>query len=193
MSTLFILRPMLAINQKPQKKENLANTSPGFTLVELIIFISLIGLFAVMSSSFLFSSLSSSGKAEVSKEVRQNGNYALSVMEFMILNAREAVCEDPTTGGYEKLTLVDVDGVSTSFYCDSSESNLRIASQSAVLAFLTGMNISATGCLFACNRTEGKPTTIGVSFRVGQKETGSLKPSEMFSEVFENVVVAKNY
>lgn len=162
----------------------------GFTLVEMVVVISLLGIVAIIATGFLLTTLSGSGKAEMVKEVRQNGNYALSVMENMIRNslAFKTDCPNPDN---KSLTIVNQDGGTTVFSCSEG----KIASGSA---FLTNDSVfvddeGEDACSFECTHLPGLPPVVTIKFTVSQIPDESLRPSEKASLDFETVVVVRNY
>jgi len=163
----------------------------GFTLIEMIITISILAIVSVIASGFLFSSVSSGGKTEIGKEARQNGNYALSVMQGMILNSKTVAC--PTPVG-KRVDVTDMNGKLTSFICDDS-TNYKISSVSARNYDLTGDNVAVSGCNFTCEITPGKPSLVKIEFTVSQvNQTGvTPKPNESASLNFKTQVLTKNY
>lgn len=157
----------------------------GFTLIEMVIVVSLMGIVAIIATGFLLTTLSGSGKAEVSKEVRQNGNYALSVIENMVRDCLifKTACPNPEVNS---LTIVNPDGGTTVFSCTQNQ----IASGSA---FLTSDNVLVSGCEFSCTQSQGLPPVVTIKFKVAQKSTVTLRPSEKAGLDFETVVVVRNY
>ncbi len=59
----------------------------GFTLIEILMVVFLLGIIVVIGSNLFFSILKGASKAEITKEVKQNGDYALAVMERHLRNA----------------------------------------------------------------------------------------------------------
>jgi len=168
-------------NQKSKIKINFA----GFSLIEIMVVVSLLGLISAIASGFLFSSLSSSSKAEVAKEVKQNGNFALLLMERMITNAYSLQTCDTSS-----ITIISSDGGSTTFKCEED----RIASESGSLGkvYLTGTNVLVSECAFACQKTAGKGAVVTLKFKVSQALT-SDRPTEKSSLDFETMVNVRNF
>lgn len=159
----------------------------GFTLLEMVVVISLLGIIVVIATGFLITTLTGSKKVEVSKEVRQNGSYALSAMEGMILSSRSVSCP---VGG-KKITVIDSNGYSTSFDCD--EDGGKIASNSSEKSLnLTGTTVTVSDCNFSCEGGEGLPVKVNIDFRVSQKGSADLRTSEKSSMRFQSGVITKN-
>jgi prepilin-type N-terminal cleavage/methylation domain-containing protein len=155
----------------------------GFTLLEILVVISLIGLISVTASGFLIVSLRSSSKANVMKEVRQSGSYALSVMEGMILTSASVGCTPPHT-----INVKDKDGRLTTFSCQEGGT---ISSSSANLTSAS-LTVTEGSCNFSCDKKEsGFPTKVHIEF-VLQKGDSDSKPNESASIKFETEVLSRN-
>lgn len=163
------------------KTKNLKRKITGFTLIEMMVVVSILGLVVVITSGFLLVSLTAAGKAEVVKEVRQNGNYALSVMEGMILNSRGVGCSGP------EVNVTDADGNLTTFLCKDN----KISSVSAATVDLTSSSVTVFGCDFSCENNPGLPTKVHLEFTV-QKGGVSSRPSEKASLEFKTDVMPRN-
>ena len=155
----------------------------GFTLIEMLVVVSLIGLVAVTASGFLLVSLVSSEKATVIKEIRQSGNYALSVMEGMILTSVSVGCTAPSV-----VNVRDKDQNLTSFVC---QEGAGISSSSASLVNLTSADVVVSGCNFYCSVEPGIPSKVHLEFVI-QKGTAGSRPGERASAKFETEVLNKN-
>jgi len=169
----------------------------GFTFIEMIVAISIMGIVALIGTGFLLTSLSSSGKAEINKEVRQNGNFALSIMEGLIISAENISC--PTA---DEIDVIDINGQLTKFICYDSAPDYKISSVSSTFSppttttyILTADNVAVTDCNFTCTTIVGNPTTVGIGFTVSQKTTGLLtpRPNEKSSVSFQTQVSTRNY
>ncbi|MGI5826137.1 MAG: type II secretion system protein [Patescibacteria group bacterium] len=156
----------------------------GFTLIEMLIVVSLIGLVSVTASGFLIVSLMASSKAIVMKEVRQSGNHALSVMEGLIFTSTSVGCTAPDT-----INVKDKDGNIASFLCQVDG---KISSASAASTVnLTSSNIRVATCDFYCIVTPGLPTKVHIGYTL-EKGDASLKANERASLQFETEVIPRN-
>lgn len=161
-----------------KKKKDFAK---GFSLVEMMVVVSILGVIGVIASGFLFTSLQSSGKSEVVKEIRQNGAYAISIIEGLVRSASSI--ENCSASA---LTINSFDGGQTTFNCDGG----RIASNSS---YLTGESVSVSACTFSCTSELGLPPSVSISFTVSQPSAESLRAVEKASETFQTVVNLRNY
>lgn len=169
----------------------------GFTFIEMLVSLSIIGVVALIASGFLISSLRTSGKAELNKIIRQNGNYALSVAEGLIINSKKVSCGDPNDPipSTKEVWITDINDQLSKFICDDAAAFKISSSSGAALPVsvdLTGSNVEARDCTFACVVVSGRPTTVNIKFTVQQKgTTGS--PNDQSKIIFETKVVTKNY
>lgn len=63
----------------------------GFTLIEILVVVGVLSIAATFVSNILVSTFQSYNKADVVNFLEQNGNYALSLMEQRLRNARKVV------------------------------------------------------------------------------------------------------
>lgn len=150
----------------------------GFTIVELLVTISLfaiLGLFITQTLTAIFSNL---GKSEVVGAVRQEGENVTSIMERHLREARSPVC---SASG---VTYEDPVGFSTSFSCTGANPT-KIASGSADL---TSSNVTVSSCSFTCSTN---PTRVSVSFTVSKYPT-STDPRQTATSNFSTQVTLRN-
>lgn len=174
----------------------------GFTLLEIIVVIALLGIVGVMAVDIFFTSLRGGTKAETLKEIKQNGDFAISVMERMIRNAQEvtSTCDGSSM---PSITIRNPDYYETTFECvwDLIEEVAYIASSSAAI---TSKNITlvrpgtpspdctSADLTFTCSQTASKPETVSISFTLYQKGVTS-RPEERASVTFETTISLRNY
>lgn len=174
-----------AVNQKSAAGKH----NYGFTLVEIIV---VLGIFAVISAMvpMIFSLiLKSTNKSYLSGIVRQEGGYALSVMESLIRNAEDVSGSCQT--GMTSLTILDSVGKENEFTCvDAGLGEGYIASNSARL---TTTKVKLSDCSFNCEILgENSPKKIGIDFTLSQTAEGVLAPEDSFSMTFQSVVSIRN-
>jgi len=155
----------------------------GFTLIELLLVVAITAVTGVMVVNLFLINLRTSAKTKALTEIKQNGDYALSVMERMIRNAQEIRSSCPGTGS--SLMILNPDGETTSFDC----SGTQIASNSS---FLTSANLEVKNCSFSCEKPSGKPAVVTIDFTLAQKGTSLGK--EFSAEInFKTTVSTRTY
>ena len=144
--------------------------SLGFSFLELIVAIALLGVILIAASSLFFTSIRGGGKVDVSTQVRQNGQYALGTMEQLIRNASKVTNCTPGVA-LTQLVIVGKDSGETTFSCeevdDGDSETGYIASNSARLV---SERVVVTACEFRCSdeSTGLRAPLVNISFTVRQ-------------------------
>lgn len=111
----------------------------GFSLIELIIVVGLLGLLMLAISSTMLMSIVSSNRIRLTTKTKQAGNYAIGQIQTLVRNAK-----DITACNSAAATFINQDGGSTSISLQSS----RIASNSGI--FLTPANLTVSTFTLTC-------------------------------------------
>lgn len=159
----------------------------GFTLLEMLVVTGLIALLGVVFSSSFFSILKGTSKATVTTEVRQNGDYALSVMEQLIRNAKPT----PSCGG-SFVTITGNDGGVTTFACTTGVGGKLTSNSSS----LTTTSVRVLSCSFNCLPASAiSPAGVSLSFTLSQNTPlgVSPRPQEQSTQSFQTTVFQRNY
>lgn len=169
----------------------------GFTLIELLVTIAIIaGLSTVLAQAF-FTTTRSNTKVEKLTDVKQNGEYALSIMERMIRNARvlTASCTSGGTQATPSAAIVSPDGITTTFQCLLDGSVTRIASVSSMgTEYLTSnaVTLGGTSCdtdslTFYCTSIAEVFKSLKITFQLSQKGT-PVDQFEKASTTFQTTI-----
>ena len=168
----------------------------GFTLIEILVALGIFVIILVVGSNMFFTILKSSSKTKVLTEVKQNGDYAINVMERMIRNAKEIVENTEATplrcaSEMSKLKITNPSGDTTEFDLTGP----RIASNLGNYLTSDAVEIDATQSnRFDC--TAGVPGTspdvVTINFILKQAGTVS-RPEEEASVSFQTTVTLRNY
>jgi len=165
--------------------------SKGFTLIEILVVIGVLAIIVVVGSMSFFNLLKGSMKTRTISLVKQNGDYALAIMERMIrkgeiienTEAPPRECES----GMSKLKISNPDGRETEFSCEGD----TISSNSASL-ISNQVKVANGNCSFNCQRTSiFEPDVVTINFTLSQAQTG-VRPEEEASIVFKTTVVLRN-
>lgn len=126
----------------------------GMSIIELLVVVLVFAVISVLATQTIALSLRGSRKSESSIGVRENVNYALSVMERQLHNAESVACPSSTTIAYQ-----DALSQAADFTCDLGMG--FVASSSAQL---TGNNVQVTACSFVCDPgSPGVPPSVTIS------------------------------
>ncbi len=155
------------------------------SLVELLIVISVFAILGVVVTSILTLTLRGSQKAESTIKVREDMNYAFSVIERNLRNAQEIDCDN---SDIDTLTYLSHDGFSSSFSCTVGTDGF-VSSGSARL---TKNEVSIVFCEFSCIPSSSiiEPPVINVSLIAEDKESKSPTKSQVD---ITTQIVARNY
>jgi prepilin-type N-terminal cleavage/methylation domain-containing protein len=166
----------------------------GFTLVEILVSIGLLAIVATVGSNMFFTTFRSSAKTKALTTVKQNGDYALSIMERTIRGAEEVIensdgdiCEQ----SMNKVKLKNLDGSEIEFAClDEGTATGYIASDSSRLV---STEVKLDACSFGCS-SEGEfyPQAVNIDFTLSQA-ADEVRLEERASAEFETTVTTRNF
>lgn len=167
----------------------------GFTLIEMLVSAGIMALLSVVITQIFVATTRNSTKTDVLTDVRQNGNYALGVMERMIRSAKSVtVCGVTPTSSIE---ITNEDNLQTTFTCvlDGDSGVSRIASDSGTIfgiEYLTNNNFTVGSCasVFTCISGANYPS-VAISFQLQQK-SASASQYEKATETFITRVTLRN-
>ena len=174
------------------------DTSSSFTLLEMLVSLGIIAIVGVLLTQVFISTTRTNTKGEITKEVKQNGDFVLGVMTRMLMNARSITSDCEKTGtSASSLTFTNPDGGTTMFACLFDGKAFRIASISASLSFLTSPSVSLygetceTALTFVCTTLPDETQSIKINFSLAQQGT----PYERYEEAganFQTTVTVRN-
>lgn len=164
----------------------------GFTLVEVLVVSALIFTVGVMVVQLFFSSLKGGVKSDFLNLVKEQGNYAQTVMERMIMNSLSIAPTDCTA---TSLKIQNPDMYYTTFRCVTGTPT-RIASVSGTATVeMTTYSLTSDrvrvdcSSLFRCDLSAGK---VGIEFTV-YPNIPDPKQEEIAQRTFETTVTLRNY
>lgn len=119
----------------------------GFTLVEILMVVALLGIFSIAVVQVFFTIVSQQTKTAAIEEVKQSGDYAFSVMETMIRNAKVVILPScNTTLNQKSIEIKNPDNGITTFDCSKSNISSKSAGYSVLDLDLTGPNVVVSSC-----------------------------------------------
>lgn len=161
--------------------------SSGFTYIELLVVVVILGILMVGMSNLFFSVIRGGGKVDVGTEIKQNGQQALANMETLIRNSDSVSSCSPIPG--QSIVLTGKDGGTTTLLCDlTNPATGYIASNSARL---TSTKAVVTDCTFTCDTTVGKAPLVGIIFTVTQAGQPGGSYQQATAKFSTSVVVRK--
>lgn len=182
------------MNGKKRLRQN------AFTLIEILVSVAIIAVLASVVTQSLFTTVRTNTKSEISKDVKQSGDFAIDTLARTIQNARQvtSACEIDGTGSTE-ITIMGNDGGLTTMGCVQDGSATRIASVSAAgTSYLTGNSTTLGGDIcaasslqFKCTGVPGLPQKVEISFNLAQLGT-PVDQFEKASGSFSSTTVLRN-
>jgi len=148
----------------------------GFSLIETLVVVIVFAVLAGATAQSVALSLRSAHKSDQVSEVRDNFDFAISIIERELRNSQTITSSctgSPALIGPSNAPGVqyeDEDGISHAIYCQNVGSNGYIYAD--ISGSLTNEDIAITACEFTCNKSgDGLPESIYISM------SGELKDS----------------
>jgi len=175
----------------------------GFTLVEIMVVVVIFGIMGIVASNSLFSLLRGASKTEILKEVKQNGDYTLSVMEFKIRNAKEVLTTTYACTGTQQtgIEILNPDDSKTVYSCAAfgfplvnrlQEVYTTPAGVVQTAKYLTTTKVTVANCnaVFSCTSAVSGIESVNIRFTLNQ--VGGTSPEDSATETFATQVNLRN-
>lgn len=134
----------------------------GFSLLEILVVLTVFSLLAIISTTTVLLSLRGTQKSAITAKVRQNIDFTVATVERQIRNANNIVACNS-----DQIIFTDQDSVQTSFACTNLGSpDAYVASGSARL---TSADVTVTSCSFFCSGSLGS-TPPSVTFNISASD-----------------------
>lgn len=148
----------------------------GFTLVELLVVIALLGGLSIATSRVFFSQLKGTEKTQNLLELRQAGDQALLTTKKKIRSAQSV--SGSCTAGMSSITIAsraptpgaytDAATFETTFTCASV---LTMSENAGSAVNLTPENMQLSVCSFDCVQNSGSPAKVTINFSLDKGDT----------------------
>ncbi len=138
----------------------------GLSLIEILVVVLIFAVLGVMISASLILTINGTKKGESVIKVRENVNYAFSVIERNLRNAKDIVdCTDSN-----QIVYIDQYGNQSSFSCvNVGQENSYVASGSGSLR-LTSTMLKITNCSFTCLQQEDLSQSPIITIDISAKD-----------------------
>ena len=168
----------------------------GFTLVELLLVIAILGIAVGVTTDILLSLVRSYGKTQIINDIEQNANFVTAKLEKELREANSVT--DVTSGGIPEISLV-LDAKTVYYRLANGELLRRVDSSSYQNitqdkdpggVFVACGSVDGISCF---NVVTGSPTIVSYSFIFSQPSTIT---GSVFSESIETggtVVIRNSY
>lgn len=138
-------------------------TTRGFTLVETLLYVSIVSVMLLVMSAFLFLILQSRTKFQTISEVDQNGIQVMQIISQTIRNAKQInIPAQGATGATLSLEVENAEKTPTVF--NSSGANIQIKEGTGATIPLTSSKVSVSGLEFYNISKANTPGIIRFSF-----------------------------
>jgi len=168
------------------------NNKKGMTLLELILYISLVSVVLLAISGLIFSVLQSRVRNQVVSEVEEEGLITIQIISQAIRNAKNI--NSPSTGSAgASLSLASLDLLKDPTVFDSSGSVIRISEGSGTTVNLTSLSMVAVSNLSFKNLTPAEsPGVISFSFVLTHINLSGRREYD-YSKTFYGSANLRNY
>lgn len=146
-------------------------TEKGFTLVELLLYVSIIGVILVSFSVLLSIVMQSRIKNQTVSEVEQQGSEVLQSMTQIIRNTDNITSPTIGTTG-ASLTLDVLDAAKDPTIFDLAAGVIRIKEGAGAAVPLTNSRVTASSLTFKNLSRTGTPGTIRIQFTLSHINSG---------------------
>ena len=159
--------------------------SEGFTFIEILVVVALVGIIMTGIVGILLSVLRTSRKNEAMTNLKQAGDYALGVISGKIRNTQEIKCEGTV------LTLTNLNDLTTviSLTCDTDSDSIK-ENDNYLISEEVGMSLS--DCEISCvSGVSGSPDSVMVGFTLSSGLGDD--PTSHVEAVFKTTISLRNY
>lgn len=185
--------------------------SAGYTLIELLIVVTLSSLLLITAVALFFTTLVGGGRTAGTEYTKQAGQYAITQMTYLLRNARRLDLASSTpTVCQQNMSAIAVRGqdgnvtiLRAGLTGGTNGDTNRIASASAVLRYMTPPDLSfaqGTSLRFDCapasygtSTWDGSPPIITISFTLQKGVSGVDQARDIVQVPFRTSVTLRNY
>lgn len=165
------------------------NNTAGYTLIELLLYISLAGLLLVTLTVFFGMSVDARIKTQTVTEVNQQGSAAMEYIQQTVRNATSITSPAAGASAASITVVVPTASLSPTIF-NLSGTVLQVKEGSAAAISLTNDNIAITNLTFTNLTRSGTPGAVRISFTVSRVNAGGRNEYD-FSKTFTTTVAIR--
>lgn len=188
-------------NSQKIKKNNYWHKQAGFTLIEMLVVVAIVGVVATISTQIVISLIRSNNKTNVQNEVRQNGSFVLDKMEREIRNSLNAtVTIGEFIAGEYLLRLSQSDGSVIAYWCMPANATypngyinrqLGVNPVGSLLNNNTTTGVRVSSC--SLSTLAGPPVLVTINFTLTQSSGSATRSDLTVSQTFNTSVSLRSY
>ncbi len=153
-------------------KKEFSKKNKAFTLVEVMLYTTLLSVFLLSMSLFVNSVISAKAKNQIILDVERQGEYISSIIYESIINSTDI--NNPLPGQESSsLSLNTEISINNPTVISISDNKIQIKEGSASGIFLNSENIRAENLIFKENSLLNSPENINVSFTLSTISTNN--------------------
>ena len=145
----------------------------GFTLVEMLLYMSILSVIVLALSSFLYLSYSSRIKATVIAEVEQQGNQTMSIITQNIRNA-QSITSPATGASANSLTLTEYSALLSPTIINQTGNKLQITEGLNPSVDISSNRVVISGLSFQNLARPSTPGIIRIQFTLNHLNPNNL-------------------
>jgi prepilin-type N-terminal cleavage/methylation domain-containing protein len=167
----------------------------GFTLIELVVVVGVLGIILVTMSTVLINSTRAKNRTAIIQNLDINGNRILDKIKYNLINA------DPTTivcpvGPGSSVAFIDKMGVGDITTLSCSDVDGKVASASSARPDRQELNsdsVSVSGCgnFVNCNIVGGDVQAVNIKFNLKAGDASSPNAIDSINRDFETSVTVR--
>ena len=149
------------------------NMKKGFTLIEMLLYLSILSIVILALSSFLYLSYSARIKATVIAEVEQQGNQTMSLITQNIRNTQTVT--SPVSGtSASSLTLTEYTALLSPTVINQTSNKLQISEGSNSAVDLSSNRVIVSGLSFQNLARSSTPGLMRIQFTLNHVNPNNL-------------------
>lgn len=172
------------------------NSSAGFSLIELLTVITLTVMLLLTASVLFMTFLTGNSKIDSAQLVKQEGQYALSQMEFLLRNALELLPNESNNecaSNMSQIKFKSLDGGVTTLLTETDGESEKIASNSGVYLTSDAVTISSPLTFNCTQANDERYPHITITFTLRKGTPGVNPDRDIVEETFSTSTTLRSF